>query len=133
MVSINKSLRALKKDQHKANKLLRRVLTMLNENVRQQGQGNAEPRTPLTSSQPFDVSTHESDALKNASDDNAAGLQDEVLIDADIGAAADIGVQAAMEFLTGEKVIDSHQPDEEESLKVRTYFNCRSTIYRCIS
>ena len=133
VASINKSLRALKKDQEKSNKLLRRVLTVLTENVSQRGQGNAVPRTPLTSSKPFDVSTHELDALKHESDDNAAGLQDEVLIDADIGAAADIGVQAAMEFLTGEKVIDSHQPDEEESLKVRRYFNCRSTIYRCIS
>ena len=133
VASINKRLRALKKDQQKSNKLLRRVLTMLNENVRQQGQGNAEPRTPLTSSQPFDVNQNESDELKNAADDIAAGLQDEVLLDSDIGAAADIGVQAAMEFLTGEKVIDSHQAVEEDSNKVRTYFNFDSTIYQCMT
>ena len=129
--SINKSLRALKKDQQKSNKLLRRVLTMLTDNMRQQGQGKAEPGTPVTSSQPLDVPTHESDALKNASDDIATGLHDEVLIDSDIGAAADIGVQAAMEFLTGEKVIASHQPVEEESNKVSLYFKFESTIYRC--
>ena len=129
MASINKRLRALKNDQQKSNKLLRRVLTMLNENVRQRGQGNAEPRTPLTSSQPFDVNQNESDELKNEADDIAAGLQDEVLLDTDIGAVADIGVQAAMEFLTGEKVIDSHQAVEEDSNKVRTYFNFDSALY----
>ncbi|GMN58465.1 hypothetical protein TIFTF001_027553 [Ficus carica] len=115
--SINKSLRVLKKDQNKSNKLLRRVLKMLTDNMSQQGQGKAQSGTPVTSRQPMDVPTNESDALKTTSDDNATGMQDEVLIDSSIGAAADIGVQAAMEFLTGETVIVSHQHVEEESNK----------------
>ncbi|GMN71007.1 hypothetical protein TIFTF001_053336, partial [Ficus carica] len=115
--SINKSLRVLKKDQKKSNKLLRRVLKMLTDNMSQQGQGKAQPGTSVTSRQPMDVPTNESDALKTTSDDIATSLQDEVLIDSSIGAAADIGVQAAMEFLTGETVIVSHQHVEEESNK----------------
>ena len=115
MASINKSLRALKKDQHRSNKLLRRVITMLTNNVTQQGQGKAEPGIPVTSSHPSAVPTHEADEVKNAFDDIATDLHDDVFIESDIGAAADIGVQAAMEFLTGDKVIASHQPVEEES------------------
>ena len=118
VASINKSLWVLKKDQKKSNKLLRRVLKMLTDNMSQQGQGKAQPGTPVTSRQPMDVPTNESDALKTNFNDIATGLHDEVLIDSFIGAAADIGVQAAMEFLTGDKVIASHQPVEEESNKV---------------
>ena len=118
VASINKTLRSLKKDQERSNKLLRRVITMLTDNMTQHGQGKAEPGTPVTSSQPSAVPTQESDDLKNAFDDIATGLHDDVLIESDIGAAADIGVQAAMEFLTGDKVIASHQPVEEESNKV---------------
>ena len=129
--SINKSLRVLKKDQKKSNKLLRRVLKMLTENMSQQGQGKAQPGTPVTSRQPMDVPTNESDALKTTSDDIATGLQDEVLIDSSIGAEADIGVQAAMEFLTGETVIVAHPHVEEESNKVSLYFKFESAIYRC--
>ncbi|GMN58101.1 hypothetical protein TIFTF001_027208 [Ficus carica] len=90
---------------------------MLTDNMSQQGQGKAQPGTPVTSRQPMDVPTNESDALKTTSDDIATGLQDEVLIDSSIGAAADIGVQSAMEFLTSETVIISHQHVEEESNK----------------
>ena len=129
--SINKSLRVLKKDQKKSNKLLRRVLKMLTKNMSQQGQGKAQPGTPVTSRQPMDVPTNESDALKTTSDDIATGLQDEVLIDSSLGAAADIGVQAAMEFLTGETVIVAHPHVEEESNKVSLYFKFESAIYRC--
>ena len=39
--SISKSLQVLKKDQKKSNKLLRRVLKMLTENMSQQGQAKA--------------------------------------------------------------------------------------------
>ncbi|GMN34953.1 hypothetical protein TIFTF001_044962 [Ficus carica] len=95
MDSINKSLQVLKKDQKKSNKLLRRVLKMLTDNMSQQGQGKAQSGTPVTTRQPMDVPTNESDALKTTYDDIATSLQDEVLIDSSIGTAADIGVQAA--------------------------------------
>ena len=85
--------------------------------MHQQGQGKAQPGTPSTSMQPINVPTNESDALKTPSDD--------------IGATADIGVQAAMEFLTGDKVNVSHRHVEEESNKVSLYFKIESTIYRC--
>ena len=74
---------------------------------------------------------NESDALKTASHDIATSSQDELLIDSDLAAVADIGVQAAMEFFTGDKVIVPQQHVEEESNKVSLYFKFESTIYRC--
>ncbi|GMN60739.1 hypothetical protein TIFTF001_029838 [Ficus carica] len=62
--------------------------------IRGQGEGKAQPETLVTSRQTNDV-----------------------LIDSDIGAAADIGVQVAMEFLTADKAIVSHQFVKEESIK----------------
>ena len=103
--SINKSIRVLQRDQKKSNILLRRVINMLKDNVHQQGHGKAQPGTPST--QPINVPTNASDDMKTPSDD--------------IEATADLGVQAAMEFLTGDKVVDSHQHVEEDSNKVSLY------------
>ena len=105
--SINKSIRVLQRDQKKSNKLLQRVINMLKDNVHQQGHGKAQLGTPSTSTQPINIPTNASDALKTPSDD--------------IEVTTDVGVQAAMEFLTGDKVIGSHQHVEEESNKVSLY------------
>ena len=64
----------------------------------------------------MDVPTTKSDALHTGSDDMATGLHDEVLIETDIGSVADVGVQAAMEFLTGH--VGSQQHVEDQSNKV---------------
>ncbi|GMN59370.1 hypothetical protein TIFTF001_028442 [Ficus carica] len=45
------------------------------------------------------------------------GSQDDVFIDSNIGAVTDMGVQAAMEFLTADKVIVSREDVEEEKNK----------------
>ncbi|GMN47434.1 hypothetical protein TIFTF001_016614 [Ficus carica] len=58
-----------------------------------------------------------SDALKTTSNDLGSGLQDDVFIDSDIGAIADMGMQVAMEFLTTDKVIVSLEDVEEEKNK----------------
>ncbi|GMN21260.1 hypothetical protein TIFTF001_050111 [Ficus carica] len=87
---------------------------MLTDNMNQQGQGKAQLRTPVTSRQAINLPTNESDTLKTTSNDIATGSQNEVLIESDIGAAADIGVQAAMEFLTGDKEESTPHPKIEQ-------------------
>ncbi|GMN22109.1 hypothetical protein TIFTF001_050180 [Ficus carica] len=87
------------------------------DSIKKSLRGKAQLRTPVTSRQAINLPTNESDTLKTTSNDIAIGSQNEVLIESDIGAAADIGVQAAMEFLTGDKVIVSHQYIEDESNK----------------
>ncbi|GMN32041.1 hypothetical protein TIFTF001_050777 [Ficus carica] len=112
--SMNKELKDLKKGQMKSTKLLRRVLKLLSDNMNEKGQGKAHTAYHVSSRQKINVQTDESDALKTTSNDIGTGSQDDVFIDSDIGAVADMGVQAAMEFLIVDKVIVSHEDVEEE-------------------
>ncbi|GMN59376.1 hypothetical protein TIFTF001_028466 [Ficus carica] len=68
------------------------------------GQGKAQTAPHVSSSQEFNVQRAESDVLQTTSPD--------------IGVVADMGVQAAMEFLTTDKVIVSHEDAENEKNKV---------------
>ena len=105
---------------------------LLSDNMNSKGHGKAQTAYHVSSSQNNNVQTDESDALKTTSNDIGTGSQDDVLIDSDIGAVVDMGVQVAMEFLTADKAIVSHQHVEEESIKVSLYFKIEFTIYRCI-
>ena len=67
--------------------------------------------------------------MKTTSNDLGIGSQDDVFIDSDIGVVADMGVQAAMEFLTADKVIVSHEDVKEEKNKIILYFKIEYTIY----
>ncbi|GMN39685.1 hypothetical protein TIFTF001_008906 [Ficus carica] len=115
--SMNKKLEDLKKGQKNSTKLLRRVLKLLSDNMNEKGQGKAHTAYHVSSRQKINVQTYESDALKTTSNDLGSGSQDDVFVDFDIGAVADMGVQAAMEFLTVDKVIVSHENVEEENNK----------------
>ena len=115
---MNKKLEDLKKGQKKSTKLLRRVLKLLSDNMNEKGQGKAYMADHVSSQQKINVQTDESDALKTTSNDIGTGPQDDVLIDPNIGVIADMGVQAAMDFLTADKVIGSHEDVEEEKNKV---------------
>ncbi|GMN59508.1 hypothetical protein TIFTF001_028602 [Ficus carica] len=84
--------------------ILRRVLKMLSANMIEKTQGKAQTAPHVSSSQEFNVSRAESDVLQTTSPD--------------IGAVTDMGVQAAMEFLTADKVIISHEDAENEKNKV---------------
>ncbi|GMN64416.1 hypothetical protein TIFTF001_033487 [Ficus carica] len=108
--SMNKKLEDLKKGQKKSTKLLRRVLKLLSNNMNEKGQGKAPTAYHVSSRQKMNVQTDESDALKTTSNDLGSGSQDDVFIDSDIGAFADMGVQAAMEFLT----VDKEDVEEEK-------------------
>ncbi|GMN64857.1 hypothetical protein TIFTF001_033908 [Ficus carica] len=90
---------------------------MLSDNMIEKGQRKAHTAYHVSSSQKINVETAKSDALKTTSPNIGIDSQDDVFIDSDIGAVADMGVQAAMEFLTGEKVIVSHEDVEEEKIK----------------
>ncbi|GMN49606.1 hypothetical protein TIFTF001_018764 [Ficus carica] len=103
VASLNKKLKDLKKELKNSNKLLRRVLKMLSANMIEKGQGKAQTALHVSSSQDINVQRTESDALKTTSPD--------------IGAVVDMGVQAAMEFLTADKVIISHKNAENEKNK----------------
>ncbi|GMN31625.1 hypothetical protein TIFTF001_041615 [Ficus carica] len=116
--SMNKKLEDLKKGQKKSTKLLRRVLKLLSDNINEKGQGKAHTAYHVSSRQKINVQTDESDALKTTSNDLSTGSQDDVFIDSDIGVVADMGVQAAMEFLTADKVIVSQEDVEEEKNKI---------------
>ncbi|GMN70094.1 hypothetical protein TIFTF001_039139 [Ficus carica] len=118
VASMNKKLEGLKKGQKKSNKLLRKVIKMLSANIFKTGQGKAHTADHVSSSQNINVHTAESDALKTTSPNIGTGSQDDVFIDSDIGAVADMGVQAAMEFLTADKVIVSREDVEEEENKI---------------
>ncbi|GMN53222.1 hypothetical protein TIFTF001_022358 [Ficus carica] len=118
--SMNKKLEDLKKGQKKSTKLLRRVFKLLSDNMIEKGQGKAHTAYHVSSRQKINVQTDESDALKTTSNDIGTGSQDDVFIDSDIGAVADMGVQAAMEFLTANKVIVSHEDVEEEKNKTES-------------
>ncbi|GMN66233.1 hypothetical protein TIFTF001_035301 [Ficus carica] len=84
-----------------------------------ENQGKAQPGTPITSRQSMDVPTNESDALKTTSDDIATSLQDEVLIDSSISAAAILEkLEATLQGNVGEGMVQSDPLDEikEESM-----------------
>ncbi|GMN22377.1 hypothetical protein TIFTF001_045644 [Ficus carica] len=104
VASLNKKLEDLKKEQKHSKKLLWWVLKMLSTNIIEKEQGKAHTTPHVSSSQEINVQRAESDAFKTTSPD--------------IGAIADIGVQAAMEFLTADKVISSHEDAENEKNKV---------------
>ncbi|GMN51337.1 hypothetical protein TIFTF001_020499 [Ficus carica] len=104
VASLNNKLEDLKKEQKNSNKLLRRVLKMLSANMIKKGQGKAQTTPHVSNSQEINVQRAESDVLQTTSPD--------------IGAVADMGVQAVMEFLTADKVIVSHEEAENEKNKV---------------
>ena len=131
VVSIKKKLASLEKGQKKSNQLIRRVIKMLAATVYEKGQGEAHTSFHFSNSPKTKVHTPEPDALKTTPPHTGTGLQDDVLLDSDIGNVADMGVQAAMEFLTADKVIVSQQDVEAEKNKVyqlfanRVYHICR--------
>ncbi|GMN18812.1 hypothetical protein TIFTF001_045068 [Ficus carica] len=100
VASVNKKLDDLKREQKQSNKLLRRVLKMLSANIIEKGEGKAEPAPSVSSIHEINAERAELDAIKTTSPD--------------IGSVADIGVQAAMEFLTADKVIVSHEDAEND-------------------
>ncbi|GMN62588.1 hypothetical protein TIFTF001_031671 [Ficus carica] len=103
VASLNKKLEDLKREQKQSNKLLRRLIKLLSANKSEKGEGKAEPAPPLSSGHEINAERDELDAIKT--------------ISPDIGSVADIGVQAAMEFLTADKVIVSHQDAENDRNK----------------
>ncbi|GMN47644.1 hypothetical protein TIFTF001_016816 [Ficus carica] len=117
--SMNKKLEDLKKGQKKSTKLLRRVLKLLSNNMNEKGQGKAPTTCHVSSRQEMNVQTDESDALKTTSNDLGSGSQDDAFIDSDISAVADMGVQAAMEFLTADKE-DVEEEKERPSVECYT-------------
>ncbi|GMN38293.1 hypothetical protein TIFTF001_007532 [Ficus carica] len=102
---MNKKLEDLKKGQKKSTKLLRRVLKLLSDNMIEKRRGKEHIAYHVSSRQKINVQTDESDALKTTSNDIGTGSQDDVFIDSDIGAIADMGVQAAMKFFTTDKIL----------------------------
>ncbi|GMN22436.1 hypothetical protein TIFTF001_040255 [Ficus carica] len=97
VATLNKKLEDLKKQ---SNKLLRRLIKLLSANKSEKGEGKAEPAPPVSSGHEINAERDELDAMKTTSPN--------------IGSVADIGVQAAMEFLTTDKVIVSHQDAEND-------------------
>ncbi|GMN68129.1 hypothetical protein TIFTF001_037203 [Ficus carica] len=94
VASLNKKLEGLKREQKRSNKLLRRVLQMLFANIVEKGEGKAEKSSlPDRAQREINDEMAEFDAMKTTSPD--------------IGSVADIGVQAAMEFQTADKVVVS--------------------------
>ncbi|GMN47409.1 hypothetical protein TIFTF001_016585 [Ficus carica] len=100
VASLNKKLEDLKREQKQSNKLLRRLIKLLSADKSEKGEGKAEPAPPVSSGHEINAERDELDAMKTTSPD--------------IGSVADIGVQAAMEFLTADKVIVSHEDAEND-------------------
>ncbi|GMN59529.1 hypothetical protein TIFTF001_028618 [Ficus carica] len=100
VASLNKKLEDLKREQKQSNKLLRRLIKSLSADKSEKGEGKAEPAPPVSSGHEINAERDELDAMKTTSPD--------------IGSVADIGVQAAMEFLNADKVIVSHQDAEND-------------------
>ncbi|GMN66378.1 hypothetical protein TIFTF001_035441 [Ficus carica] len=96
---------------------------MLAANISEKGQGKAHTAFHVSSSQKTKVHTAESDALKTTSPRIGTGSQDAVIFDSDIGAATDMGVQAAMEFLTADKVIVSREDVKAKKNKETIKYN----------
>ncbi|GMN25199.1 hypothetical protein TIFTF001_040677 [Ficus carica] len=121
VVSIKKNLTSLKKGQTKSNKLMRRVIKMLAANVSEKGQGKGQGEAHtsfhFSSSPETKVQTPESDALKTTPPHIGTGSQYDVILDSALGPVADMGVQAAMEFLTANKVIVSREDVKADNNK----------------
>ncbi|GMN23196.1 hypothetical protein TIFTF001_040417 [Ficus carica] len=121
VVSIKKNLASLKKGQTKSNKLMRRVIKMLAANVSEKGQGKGQGEAHtsfhFSSSPEAKVQTPESDALKTTPPHIGTGSQYDVILDSALGPVADMGVQAAMEFLTANKVIVSREDVKADNNK----------------
>ncbi|GMN24871.1 hypothetical protein TIFTF001_045894 [Ficus carica] len=81
------------------------------------GQGEAHTSFHVSSSPKTKVQTPESDALKTTPPHIGTGSQDDVILDSALGPVADMGVQAAMEFLTANKVIVSREDVKAENNK----------------
>ncbi|GMN37616.1 hypothetical protein TIFTF001_042659 [Ficus carica] len=73
---------------------------MLSANIIEKGEGKAESTPPVSSIHEINAERAELDVMMTTSPD--------------IGSVADIGVQAAMEFLTADKVIVSHEDAEND-------------------
>ncbi|GMN69658.1 hypothetical protein TIFTF001_038701 [Ficus carica] len=127
VVSIKERLVALEKGQKKANKLMRTVIKMLAANISEKGQGKAHTAFHVNSRQKPQVHTAEYYELKTTSPHIGTGSQDDVIFDFDIGAAADMGVQAAMEFLTVDKVIVAREDVKAEKNKESIKYNLPAT------
>ncbi|GMN66599.1 hypothetical protein TIFTF001_035664 [Ficus carica] len=121
VVSIKKNLASIKKGQTKSNKLMRRVIKMLAANVSEKGQGKGQGEAHtsfhFSSSPETKVQTPESDALKTTPPHIGTGSQYDVIYDSALGPVADMGVQAAMEFLTANKVIVSREDVKADNNK----------------
>ncbi|GMN67481.1 hypothetical protein TIFTF001_036538 [Ficus carica] len=100
VTSLNKKLEDLKREQKQSNKLLQRVLKMLSANIIEKGEGKAELAPPVSNIHEINAERTELDNMKTTSPD--------------ICSMADIGVQAAMEFLTADKVIVFHEDAEND-------------------
>ncbi|GMN25917.1 hypothetical protein TIFTF001_043946, partial [Ficus carica] len=106
VASLNNKLEDLKKEQMNSNKLLRMVLKMLSANMIEKGQGKAQTAPHVSNSREINAQRAESDVLQTTSPD--------------ICAVVDMGVQAAMEFLTADKVnIKDHLEGNEEEANVK--------------
>ncbi|GMN20625.1 hypothetical protein TIFTF001_047140 [Ficus carica] len=92
------------KEQKQSNKLLRRLIKLLSANKSEKGEGKAKSAPPVSSGHEINAERDELDAMKTTSPD--------------IGSVADIGVQAAMEFLTADEVIVSHEDAENDRNQV---------------
>ena len=95
---------------------------MLSSNMIEKGQGEAHTAHHVSSSPKINVQTAVSDALKSTFPDISTTSQDDVFIDSDFGVVADMGVQAAMEFLTTDKVIISNEAAKVKKNKIILYF-----------
>ncbi|GMN64888.1 hypothetical protein TIFTF001_033955 [Ficus carica] len=100
VASLNKKLEDLKREQKQSNKLLWRLIKMLSANIIEKGEGKAEPAPPVSSVHEINAERAELDAMKTTSPD--------------LGSVADIGVREAMEFLTADKVIVSHEDADND-------------------
>ncbi|GMN31683.1 hypothetical protein TIFTF001_046537, partial [Ficus carica] len=81
------------------------------------GQGEAHTSFHFSSSPETKVQTPESDALKTTPPHIGTGSQYDVILDSALGPVADMGVQAAMEFLTANKVIVSREDVKADNNK----------------
>ncbi|GMN66676.1 hypothetical protein TIFTF001_035736 [Ficus carica] len=115
---MNKKLEDLKKGQKKSTKLLRRVLKLLSDNMNEKGQEKAHMAYHVSNRQKINVQTDESDALKTTSNDIGTGSQDDVFIDSDIGAVADMGKE--------EEKDDKESIREQEVIKLEEAANEKS-------
>ncbi|GMN48444.1 hypothetical protein TIFTF001_017613 [Ficus carica] len=115
VASLNKKLEDLKKEQKQSNKLLRRLIKLLFANKSEKGEGKADSAPPVSSGHEINAERDELDARKTTSPD--------------IGSVADIGVQAAMEFLTADKVIVSHEDAENDRNQINHCVKFESASY----